>query len=245
MKNGAWTYDSSVGSGTSWDTKWDVFGDDTMTDPTRVSGGTLNTKSVARHFITTGLLTRFTVVGPGSGEPFPHFMIGSNVLAFLKKPASGFFSSWPQALVTERQVGPTRLVDLGYRPWSSAIENGGFNPSVSPGGTLLARSLEWAANRIPPGHTRFTSKPSNPSHWATFGVSFTATDPDLDSPGALRFRYRLDRGRWHLAPGNAATFINLAKGRYHVIEAYAVDSGGNRDPHPARYRFLISSSARS
>jgi hypothetical protein len=167
------------------------------------------------------------------------------VLASLKKPASGFFSMWPQALVTERQVGPTRLVDLGYRPWSSAVDSGGFNPSVSPGGTLLARSLEWAANRIPPIHTRFTSKPRNPSAWATFGVSFTATDPDLDSPGALRFRYRLDRGRWRWAAGNAATFINLAKGRYHSIEVYAVDSGGNRDPHTARYRFLISSGARS
>ena len=244
-QSSVWAYDSAVGAGTSWDTKWDVFGDEAFTDPTRVSGGTLAASSVKRHFITNGLLTQFQVIGPGSGEPFPHFMIGSNVLASLKKPASGFFSSWPQALVTERQVGPTRLVDLGYRPWSSAIAGGGFNPSVSPGGALLARSLEWAANRIPPAHTRFTSKPSNPSAWATFGVSFAASDPDLDSPGALRFRYRLDRGRWRWAVGNGATFINLAKGRYHVIEVYAVDSGGNRDPHTARYRFLISSRARS
>ncbi|MGN6380483.1 MAG: hypothetical protein ACTHNU_16150 [Gaiellales bacterium] len=241
----SWPSDSALGMGTPWNTRWDVFADSDQITPDRIHGGGLLASSVVHHFITNGLLRAFTVVGPGSGEPFPHFLVGSHVLASLKHSGSGFFHTYFQALLTVRQVGSSRLVDLGYRPWASDIPGGGFDPAVSPGGALLARSLEWAANRIPPVHTRFTSKPPNPAGWATFGVSFAATDPDLDSPGALRFRYRLDGGRWRWASAYGATFYNLAKGRYHTIDVYAVDSGGNRDPHTARYRFLISPNARS
>ncbi len=245
VETDVWPYNSALGEGTAWDNQWDVYGDDAQITPDRIHGGTLLGTSVQHQFITNGVLKTFQVIGPGSGEVFPHYLIGSQVLATLRKAGSGFFHSWAETLLTIRQVNATRLVDLGYRPWSSAVAGGGFDPSVSPGGMLLARSLEWAANRIPPIDTHFVSKPHNPSAWATFGIGFAAKDADLDHAGALRFRYRMDGGAWHWAPGYATTFIDMAKGRWHTIQAYAVDSGGNRDPHTARYRFFIAASARS
>ena len=240
-----WPYNSALGAGTAWDNRWDVYPDDAQITPDRIRGGTLLATSVQHHFITNGVLKAFQVLGPGTGEVEPHYLIGSQVLATLRKQPSGLFHSFPETLLTIRQVVATRLVDLGYRPWSAAVAGGGFDPAVSPGGMLLARSLEWAANRIPPTDTHFINKPQNPSMWATFGIGFAAKDADLDYHGALRFRYRMDGGAWHWASGNSATFINMAKGRWHTILAYAVDSGGNRDPHTARYRFFISAAARS
>ena len=236
-----WPFDSAVGAGTAWDSSWGLYPVNDQITSDRIMGGTLRATSVVHHFITAGL-SSFRVIGPGSGEAQPQFF-GTQVLAMLKRAPSGFFNRWPQTLLAVRQVGPTRTVDLGYRPWTAAVAGGGFDPAVSPGGRLFARSLLWAANRIPPVNTRFVSKPSNPSAWATFLVRFAATDPDGGGWG-VRFRYRLDSGRWHWASGSTAPFFCVGRGRSHTLQAFAVDSGGNRDPHTATYRFAVRADAR-
>jgi hypothetical protein len=241
---GVWAYQSAVGLNTSWDTTWDIFKDNVQLPAFEVSGGDLQTSTVRAHFLTKGL-SAFHVYGFGSGEVAPHFGLGTNILAYLR-PTAGFISGiYPQALLTERQVGASRLVDLGYRPWAYTVAAGGFDPAVSPGGAVLARALWWSMNRIPPYGTHFTAKPPNPSAWATVTFRFSATDPDLDHSGALHYHYRLDGGSWRLAVGNTAVFYNLAKGRRHTVSVYASDSGGNRDPKAASYTFLVSANARS
>jgi hypothetical protein len=56
---------------------------------------------------------------------------------------------------------------------------------------------------------------------------------------ALRFRYRVDGGRWRWAVGSSFVLYHLAGGSVHTVQAYAVDSGGNRDAHAARYTFRV------
>ena len=244
IKTSDWLYNSAVGQGTAWDTKWDVYGNDNLITPDRIHGGSIAKGTIQKHFVTSGL-TSFKVIGPSSGEVAPHYGLSSNILAYFPKTGTGLFNMYPQAFLTVRQVNASRLVDLGYRPWSSTLPGGGFNPAESPGGSLLARSLWWSMNRIAPTKTRFTTKPPSHSAWATVSFGFAATDPDLDHAGALKFRYRIDGGKWKWAVANAVVFYNLAKGRYHTVSVYAVDSGGNRDPKTASYRFLVNSSARS
>jgi hypothetical protein len=244
IANSTWPYNSAVGQNTVWDSKWDIYGNDDLIDASRIHGGAIAASTIRKHFITAGLKS-FTVVGPSSGEVAPHFITGSQVLAYFPKTSSGILHQYPQAFLTERQVGASRLVDLGYRPWSSAITGGGFNPAVSPGGTLLSRALWWSMNRIAPTKTHFTKVPPKHSAWATVTLAFGATDPDLDHVGALRFRYRLDGGTWKWAVANSVVFYNLPKGRYHTVSVYSQDSGGNRDPRTASYRFFVNSNARS
>jgi hypothetical protein len=146
-------------------------------------------------------------------------------------------------LLAAREIGAGRVVDLGYRPWSSAVAQGGFDPSVSPGGALTARSLWWATNRIPPSDTHFTVRPPNPSNRATVVFDMGAKDPDPDSVRDLRFQYRVDGGRWHWAVGNSFVLYHLAQGSTHTVRARAVDLGGNIDKHIARYSFRVTAGA--
>ena len=246
-RNGsAWPFNSAVGYGGAWDKTWDIFGDTNLITSDRIKGGAIATSTIQKHFVTAGLKS-FKVVGPSTGEPAPHFGLGSTILAYFPKtgPIGSFTRSYAQAFVTIRQVNASRLVDLGYRPWASTIPGGGFDPAVSPGGALLARSLWWSMNRIAPTHTHFTTKPPLKSAWATVTFGFAASDADLDHAGALKFHYRLDGGRWKTAVANAAVFYNLAKGRHHTVSVYASDSGGNRDPKATSYRFLVTANARS
>ena len=62
-------------------------------------------------------------------------------------------------------------------------------------------------NRIAPTNTRFTTKPPSHSAWATVSFGFAATDPDLDHAGALKFRYRIDGGKWKWAVANAVRLL--------------------------------------
>ena len=114
---------------------------------------------------------------------------------------------------------------------------------MSAGGALTARALWWATNRIPPTGTRFTTKPANPSDRATVVFAMAAKDADPDGVRNLRFRYRVGSGRWRLAVGNSFVLYGLAHGSVHTVWAQAMDSGGNLDPHPARYTFRVSANA--
>jgi hypothetical protein len=159
------------------------------------------------------------------------------------KPSAGPFSTFGQVFLAERQIGAGRVVDLGFRPWNAAVASGGFDPAVSAGGALTARSLWWATNRIPPTDTHFTTKPGNPSDRATVVFAMAAKDADPDGFRDLRFRYRIGSGRWRWAVGNSFVLYGLARGSVHTVWAQAVDSGGNLDPHRARYTFRVSANA--
>ncbi len=119
--------------------------------------------------------------------------------------------------LAERQIGAGRVVDLGFRPWSAAVADGGFDPAKSAGGALTARSLWWATNRIPPTGTHFSLTPGNPSNRATVVFDLAAKDADPDGFRDLRFRYRVDRGSWRWAVGNSFVLYHLAQGSVHTV----------------------------
>jgi hypothetical protein len=238
-----WQVASAVGGQTTrFASRWAMYAYDDVF-PNQVSSGAhqLATGSVEPHFLTRGLRS-FTVIGPGSGEAIIQDYVSGRMLARLK-PSSGPFSTFGQVFLAERQIGAGRVVDLGFRPWSSAVADGGFDPAVSAGGALTARALWWAANRIPPTGTHFTTKPANPSDRATVVFAMAAKDADPDGVRNLRFRYRVGSGRWRLAVGNSFVLYGLAHGSVHTVWAQAMDSGGNLDPHPARYTFRVSANA--
>ena len=241
--NEGWQVGSAVGGQTTrFASHWAMYTYDDVF-PNQVSTGAhqLAPGSVEPHFLTHGLHS-FTVVGPGSGEPIIQDYVSGHMLARLK-PSSGPFSTFGQVFLAERQIGAGRVVDLGFRPWSSAIASGGFDPAVSAGGALTARALWWATNRIPPTGTRFTTKPANPSDRATVVFAMAAKDADPDGFRDLRFRYRIGSGRWKMAVGNSFVLYGLAHGSVHTVWAQALDSGGNLDAHPARYTFRVSANA--
>lgn len=235
-QDSVWSYGSAVGAGTGWDKNWAMYPDGPLIESDRIEGGQIQSSTIRKQFITAGLKS-FTVIGPSTGEVLPRF--GADLLADFKLDGvpGNRFDSFHQAFLAARQLSATRTVDLGYRPWSSAIDSGGFNPAVSPGGHLLARALLWAANRIPPANTHFTLKPHSPASYAQVPFRVAATDPDPDKLG-LRYRYRLGSGAWHWAMANMFEFFGMSNGR-HTVSVYAVDSAGNRDPHTARYTFTI------
>jgi hypothetical protein len=242
-RNEGWQVESAVGGQTTrFASHWAMYTYDDVF-PNQVSTGAhqLAPGSVEPHFLTRGLHS-FTVIGPGSGEPIIQDYVSGHMLARLK-PSSGPFSTHGQVFLAERQIGAGRVVDLGFRPWSSALASGGFDPAVSAGGALTARALWWATNRIPPTGTHFTTKPANPSDRATVVFAMAAKDADPDGVRDLRFRYRVGSGRWKMAVGNSFVLYGLAHGSVHTVWAQALDSGGNLDAHPARYTFRVSANA--
>jgi hypothetical protein len=242
-RNEGWQVGSAVGGQTTrFASHWAMYTyDDVFPNQVTAGGHQLAPGSVEPHFLTHGLHS-FTVIGPGSGEAIIQDYVSGHMLARLK-PSSGAFSTFGQVFLAERQIGAGRVVDLGFRPWSSAVANGGFDPAVSAGGALTARSLWWATNRIPPTGTRFTTKPANPSDRATVVFAMAAKDADPDGVRDLRFRYRIGSGRWRMAVGNSFVLYGLAHGSVHTVWAQALDSGGNLDAHPARYTFRVSANA--
>ena len=245
-QNGGWPTASAVGAATTkFAYRWamytydDVFPDQVSTGLSQMAPG-----SVEPNFLTKGL-TKFTIIGPGSGEAFIQDFFSGKMLARLQRSPdpSSPFHTFGQVLLASREIGAGRVVDLGFRPWSSAVASGGFDPSISPGGTLVARSLWWAMNRIAPTDTHFTSRPPNPSNKATVIFSLAAKDQDPDGVRDLNFQYRMDGGRWHWAAGNSFVLYHLAQGSTHTVRARAVDVAGNIDPHSARYTFRVTSGA--
>jgi hypothetical protein len=244
--NGGWQVTSAVGTATTkFASRWAMYTYDNVF-PNQVSTGSsqMAPGSVAANFLTKGL-HKFTVIGPGSGERTIQDYSSGTALAFLQRPAdpASPFHTFPQVFLAAREIGAGRVVDLGFRPWSSAVSQGGFDPSVSPGGALIARSLWWATNRIPPSDTHFTVRPPNPSNRATVVFDMGAKDPDPDSVRDLRFQYRVDGGRWHWAVGNSFVLYHLAQGSTHTVRARAVDPGGNIDKHIAHYSFRVTAGA--
>jgi hypothetical protein len=241
-----WATASAVGGQTTrFAAKWAMYTYDAVF-PDQVSTGThqLAPGSVQPHFLTRGL-HKFTVFGPGSGEPIIQDYSSGRMLATLQRSPSSLspFHTYGQVFLAEREIGAGRVVDLGFRPWSSAVASGGFDPSQSPGGALTARSLWWATNRIPPTSTHFTVRPGNPSNRATVVFDLAAKDADPDGVRDLRFRYRVGHGSWHWAVGNSFVLYHLAQGSTHTVYGRAVDSGGNVDPHVAHYTFRVSPGA--
>ncbi len=238
-----WQVASAVGGQTTrFASRWAMYAyDDVFPNQVTTGAHQLAPGSVEPHFLTHGLRS-FTVIGPGSGERIIQDYVSGRMLARLK-PSPGPFSTFGQVFLAERQIGAGRVVDLGFRPWSSGVADGGFDPAVSAGGALTARALWWATNRIPPTGTRFTTKPANPSDRATVVFAMAAKDADPDGVRDLRFRYRVGGGRWKLAVGNSFVLYGLAHGSVHTVWAQALDSGGNLDPHAARYTFRVSANA--
>jgi len=243
--NGGWTVKSAVGvQGGHWEKHWSLYNYEDIA-PDRIQGGDLAAGSVQHHFLTQGL-TDFHVVGMGSAAIELRDYAQGHVLARLKRPATGFYNTWGgQNLIAEHQIKGGRVVDLGYNPWSIDVPsgNGGFDPAQSPGGGLLARSLWWATNRIPPTNTHFTSKPPSTSTRATVIVAMGAKDADKENAFDIHFRYRVDGGSWHWAVGTSFVLYHLATGRHHTIYARAYDDGGNADKHVAKYTFYVTPGA--
>jgi hypothetical protein len=240
---GGWTVKSAIGvQGGHWEKHWSLYNYEDIA-PDRIQGGDLAAGSVQPHFLTKGL-TDFHVVGAGSGAIELRDYAQGHVLAKLKKPGSGFYNQFGgQYLISEHQIKGGRVVDLGYNPWSTDVADGGFDPAQSPGGSLVARSLWWATNRIPPTNTHFTSKPPSTSTRATVIVAMGAKDADKENSFDIHFRYRVDGGGWHNAVGTSFVLYHLSTGRHHTIYAQAVDDGGNRDAHVARYTFYVTPGA--
>lgn len=239
---GGWQVGSAIGGATSaFAARWSMFGyDDVAPDQVSTGSHDLAKGSVMANFLTKGL-THFTVVGPGSGEPVIQDYFSGRVLASLQKESSlaSPFHTFGQVFLAARQIGAGRLVDLGFRPWSSAVDQGGFDPAASAGGALTARALWWATNRIPPTDTHFTTKPAAQSTRATVFFTMAAKDQDRQTADDLHFRYRIGHGSWHRAVGDSFVLYHLAQGSTHTVYARAVDSGGNLDPHVARYTFRV------
>ena len=237
-----WQTPTAVGSETSaFASKWSMFAyDDVAPDQVSTGAHSLAKGSIMANFLTRGL-THFTVIGPGSGEWYIQDYFSGRVLATLQKASSlaSPFHTFGQVFLSARQIGAGRLADLGFRPWSAAVDQGGFDPSQSPGGALTARALWWATNRIPPTDTHFTTKPASQSNRATVFFTMAAKDQDKQTADDLHFRYRVDHGSWHRAVSDSFVLYHLAQGSTHTVYARAFDSGGNVDAHVAKYTFHV------
>lgn len=242
-----WSSLSAIGAASGgWATKWSPLG---YAAPTTVIGGVLKPASVQPHFLTTNL-TSLTVIGAGSGAQVTQQGWNETVLATLQaQPGAGYIDG-QSLLAIHWDTGdqPGRVVDLGFNPWSSDVPSGGggFDPAASPqAGPLITRALWWSTNRIPPTHTHFTSKPPNPSPFATVSFSLAATDADPASQfTTMRYQYKVGIGPWRWASGGTSfALYHLTPGRTYTVRARAVDSGGNKDLKPAVYTFRLSPGA--
>ena len=241
---GAWGNSSIGDSNGTWAANWSPLG---FAAPPSVEGGTLNTAGMSQHFLTHNL-GAFTVHGPGSGAQASHNSWNEAVLAHLHTTAA--YSVAGQSFLAvhwESSAQPGRVVDLGFDPWSTdTAPDGGYDPSeAGAAGALLARALWWSTDRIPPTGTHFTSKPKNPSPYRTVTFSMAAKDPDPGSAfSTLRFQYRVNSGRWKWAAGSTSfALYHLPAGHTYTVRARAVDFAGNRDAHPAVYRFRVPTGA--
>src|SRR4051794_38177567 len=241
---GAWGNSSIGDANGTWAGAWSPLG---FAAPASVEGGTLNTAGMAQHFLTHNL-GPFTVHGPGSGMESSHNSWNETVLAHLHTTAA-YSHAGPSfiAIHWESSAQPGRVVDLGFDPWSTdTAADGGYDPSEEgTAGALLARALWWATDTIPPTGTHFTSKPKNPSPYRTVTFSMAARDADPGSAfSTLRFQYRVNSGRWKWAAGSTSfALYHLPAGHTYTVRARAVDFAGNKDAHPAVYRFRVPAGA--
>ncbi|MDX6593036.1 MAG: hypothetical protein QOJ13_2232 [Gaiellales bacterium] len=244
---GPWTAFSALGgAGGKWATEWSPF---EYTDPAVIEGGTLKPSSLVSHYLTSGL-TMLEVHGAGSGREYVHQSWTSQALAKLQSTADYPSGQTILGAHWETKDHPGRVLDLGFNPWSTGVASGGggFDPSQPDGAQaapLIARSVWWAANRIPPTSTRFVTKPPRVHILATVLFTMSATDPDKSSPFAtLRYQYRVNKGPWRWARGGTSfALYHLPAGRSYTVRARAVDFAGNIDAKPAVYTFRLTSGA--
>ena len=52
------------------------------------------------------------------------------------------------------------------------------------------------------------------------------------------YQFKVNSGRWKRATGTTLLLKGLRPG-YYTVYARAVDTGGNVDPHPAKYRVRV------
>ena len=236
-----WPALTALGSATStWATTWSPL---PYSDPPALEGGTLQTSSVQSHFITRGLTT-LTVLAPGSGEQVPTQSWNEQILARLRPDSSYAYGQSLVSVHGDIPAQPGRVVDLGFDPWPTPFTEGGFTPDQTQATGLIKRALLWATDRIPPHDTHYVKKPASPSPFRTVLFSLAAKDADTPPHIALRFQYRVNRGRWHLASGGSAfALYHLKPGAWYTVRARALDAAGNKDPIPATYRFRVAPGA--
>ena len=239
---GLWAAQSAIGSPTSgWATNWSPL---EYGDPPALEGGALKPSTVIRQFVTQGL-TSLSINAPGSGAQTTHQGWNEQVLARMAPTAAYSYGQSLVAIHTEISAQPGRVVDLGFDPWSTADgSGGGFDPGQSQALPLINRALWWSMNRIAPHSTRYLTKPASPSRFATVFFTLAAKDADTGAGVLLRYQYKVNSGRWKWARGGSGfALYHLKPGAWYTVRARAVDSGGNKDPKPARYRFRLSPSA--
>ena len=243
--SGAWSALSAIGGPSGhWATDWSPL---KYVDPPAIEGGQLKASSVQSHFLTQNL-SALHVHGTGSGAEATQNSWDEQVLARLQPTATYSYGQTLLAIHRESASFRGRVVDLGFNPWSTTVASGGggYDPSESPqAAPLVARALWWACDRIAPTHTHFTSKPHNPSPFRTVSFAMAARDADPGSSfSALRYQYRLNSGRWKFAPGSTSFVLyHLPAGRTYTVRVRAVDFAGNKDAHPAVYRFRVAAGA--
>jgi len=232
-----WTATTSIGATSSvWGYSWSLF---QYRQPPAIQGGALARGTIVKHFLTR-YLTSLAVQNAGSGEELVQNAWSGTVLARLAKHAP--YSSLGQSLLAERAEGHSRVVDLGFRPWSSAIEAGGLGVNSSQAGPLIARSLWWATNRIAPVGIHFTKIPKSPTPGTSVLFTMAASDPDFDGQ-LLKYHYRVNAGPWKVASSNSVGLFFLKQGGYYTVHAYATDDGGNRTANTAVMSFHVSPTA--
>jgi len=232
-----WTVASAITNGLSstWDSKWSMY---PLAQPYVMTGGTMVAGTKVKHFLTR-YVSSFQVLGPSSGQCTIKDYFSGVVLARLGSSTGCPAAEKRQILLAARQIDGGRVVDLGFNPWSNAVADGGYDPAASNGAALVSRALWWATNRIPPTGTHFTYKPPNPAHYNT--IWFTAAGSDADPPShgnPLGYQFKVNSGRWKRATGTTLLLKGLRPG-YYTVYARAVDTGGNVDPHPAKYRVRV------
>src|SRR4029077_3115236 len=121
-----WTQASSIGVMSNiWGYTWSLF---QYRQPPAVEGGYLSRTTIVKHFLTR-YLTSLVVQNAGSGDELVQNSWSGTVLARLAKRAP--YTTLGQSLLAARRQGASRVVDLGFRPWSSTIESGGLGTGSS------------------------------------------------------------------------------------------------------------------
>ena len=183
---------------------------------------------------------RSQVIGPRPGEVLPRTSAPTCWPTSQARPRSRQLlptASARRSSPSARSTPPA-TVDLGYRPWSSAIAGGGFDPAVSPGGICWPASLLWAANRIPPPTRTSRTEAAQPGELCPGALPGRPPPTPIPTSWACATATGMGSGAWHWAMANMSEFFGMSKGR-HTVSVYAVDSAGNREPHTARYTFTI------
>jgi len=111
-------------------------------------------------------------------------------------------------------------------------------------GTLGAGLVHLDPRDETPPRTRFRSDAYEAREGNAAEISWLGTDAWYDTAASeLRYRVRLDGGRWSLAGAGTATRLSLPAGT-HTIEVQAIDRFGNAEDPPAAVRLVVLGPAR-